>query len=88
MKQASTKVKSKAITTSKRLNTVLEKLPAGKIQELLDFADFLVSRLQAPPKVQRLGDRFAGVWKDDRTAEEIIADIRNSRFDIIERERL
>jgi hypothetical protein len=82
------KAKSKAKTTNQKLNTLLEKLPQSKVQELLDFADFLVSRLQTQKKVQRLGDRFAGIWQDDRTAEEIIADIRNSRINTNGREEL
>jgi len=88
MKNLKAKTKRKAIATSTRLNTLLEKLPASKVQELLDFGDFLIARYQAPGKVQRLGDQFAGVWKDDRTAEEIIADIRNSRPNRTTREAL
>ena len=88
MKNTRAKTKRKAMTTSTRLNTLLETLPASKVQELLDFGDFLVARYQAPQKVQRLGDRFAGVWKDDRSADEIIADIRNSRINGVTREEL
>lgn len=88
MKNTKAKTKRKDMTTSTRLNTLLETLPASKVQELLDFGDFLVARHQAPRRVQKLGDRFAGVWKDDRTAEEIIAEIRNSRVNSITREEL
>lgn len=88
MKNAKAKTKRKAMTTSTRLNTLLETLPASKIQELLDFGEFLVARYQTPRKVQRLGDRFAGVWKDDRSADEIIVDIRNSRINGVTREEL
>jgi len=70
------------------LNNSLEKLPQNKIQEVLDFVDFLLLRAQQPRKMQRLGDRFAGVWKDNRSAEEIIADIRNSRVNAAERNEL
>jgi hypothetical protein len=76
------------MTTNKKLSALLKKLPRAKAQEVLDFADFLASRIQTPKKTQRLGDRFAGVWKDDRTAEEIIADIRESRMNSMEREEL
>jgi hypothetical protein len=76
MKNTKAKTKRKTMTTSKRLNTLLKTLPASKVQELLDFGDFLVARYQVLRKVQRLGDRFAGMWKDDRSADEIIADIR------------
>lgn len=63
-----------------RLSVLLRVLPENKAQELLDFGDFLLSRLpKRIPNSQKLGDQFAGVWKDDRTAEEIIAEIRNSR---------
>jgi hypothetical protein len=88
MKKVRTKTKSKVTATGKRLNVLLEKLPPNKAQELLDFGDFLMSRLQTSRKVQKLGDRFAGVWRDDRSAEEIITDIRNSRVDGITRETL
>jgi len=71
-----------------QLHTLLEKLPANKIEELLDFGVFLLSRIQAQPKLPQLGDRFAGVWQDERTADEIIADIRNSRINIEDRESL
>lgn len=65
---------------NQQLQTLLEKLPADKVKELLAFGNFLLSRIQAQPKQQQnLGDRFAGVWQDERTAEEIVADIRNSR---------
>jgi mRNA-degrading endonuclease RelE of RelBE toxin-antitoxin system len=76
------------MTTNKKLSALLKKLPRAKAQEVLDFADFLASRIQSPKKPQRLGDRFAGVWKGDRSAEEIIADIRESRMNTIEREQL
>lgn len=88
MKKATTKTKSKATATSKRLNALLEKLPQSKVQEVLDFADFLLSRAHKTQRVEKLGDRFAGVWKDDRSAEEIIADIRNSRVNTTDREEL
>lgn len=88
MKTIKTKTKGKATAINYRLIALLEQLPSSKVEELLDFADFLVSRLKTPRKVQRLGDRFAGVWKDERTAEEIIADIRNSRIDNAAREEL
>ena len=80
--------KTSATTASRKLSALLKKLPRAKAQEVLDFADFLASRIQAPKKTQRLGDRFAGAWKDDRTAEEIIADIRNSRVNTVGREEL
>jgi len=65
---------------NQQLLALLEKLPANKVEELLDFGVFLLSRIQAQPKKQELlGDRFAGVWQDERTAEEIVADIRASR---------
>jgi hypothetical protein len=76
------------MTTNKKLSALLKKLPRAKAQEVLDFADFLASRIQTPKRTQRLGDRFAGVWMDNRTAEEIIADIRESRMNTIEREQL
>lgn len=45
-----------------QLQALLEKLPANKVEELLDFGAFLLSRIQAQPKQQqKLGDRFAGV---------------------------
>lgn len=64
---------------SSRLGALLRVLPESKAQELLDFGDFLLSRLPKLPNGQKLGDQFAGVWQDDRTADEIIADIRKSR---------
>jgi len=76
MKQLKTKIQGRTTTVNRRLNNSLEKLPQNKIQEVLDFVDFLLLRAQKPIKMQRLGDRFAGVWKDNRSAEEIIADIR------------
>jgi len=88
MKQLKTKTHGRTTTVNKRLNNSLEKLPQSKIQEVLDFVDFLLSRAQTPRKIQKLGDRFAGVWKDSRTAEEIIADIRNSRVNATGRNEL
>ncbi len=71
-----------------QLYALLEKLPANKIEELLDFGAFLLSRMQAQPKLQQLGDRFAGVWQDERSAEEIIAGIRSHRIEVEARETL
>jgi len=72
-----------------KLSALLRVLPENKAQELLDFGDFLLSRLpKRTPNGQGLGDQFAGVWQDDRTAEEIIADIRNSRVEADDREML
>lgn len=88
MKSVKTKPKNKVTATTQKLNTLLEKLPSNKAQELLDFGDFLMSRLPTPRKAQKLGDRFAGVWKDERSAEEIIADIRGSRGNGVAREEL
>lgn len=88
MKNIKTKPKNKVMATTQKLNTLLEKLPSNKVQELLDFGDFLMARLPSSRKVQKLGDRFAGVWKDERSAEEIIADIRNSRVNGVTREEL
>jgi hypothetical protein len=88
MKSIKTKSKNKVTTTTQKLNMLLEKLPSSKAQELLDFGDFLMSRLPTPRKTQKLGDRFAGVWKDARSVEEIIADIRNSRVNGVTREEL
>ena len=85
MKQLKTKTQGRTTTVNRRLSNSLEKLPQNKIQEVLDFVDFLLLRAQKSIKMQRLGDRFAGAWKDNRTAEEIIADIRNSRVNTAER---
>ncbi len=71
---------------NQKLNALLEKLPRDKVREVLDFADFLASRKSTSKKIERLGDRFAGVWMDDRTAEEIIADIKTSHLNSVERE--
>lgn len=73
-----------------QLHALLEKLPANKVEELLDYGAFLLSRIQTKPSQQQqnLADRFAGVWLDDRTADEIIADIRNSRINIEDQESL
>lgn len=60
------------------LHALLEKLPANKVEELLDFGNFLLSRIQAQPQQQNFADRFAGVWQDERTADEIVADIRGN----------
>lgn len=47
-----------------------------------------VTRLLATLKPQAAADPsdFFGTWEDDRTADEIIADIYNSRCDSAERE--
>jgi len=74
--------------SAKKIVALLEKLPPSKVQELLDFGDFLFSRLPPSPKREKLGDRFAGVWEDERSAEEIIADINSNRIDKAERESL
>ncbi len=73
---------------AQKIAALLEKLPPSKVQELLDFGDFLISRLPSSKQKEKLGDRFAGVWEDDRSAEEIINDIKNSRLDQVEREKL
>ncbi len=74
--------------SSKKIIALLEKLPPNKVQEWLDFGDFLVSRFSSPREKGKLGDRFAGAWEDERSAEEIITDIRSSRMENVERESL
>lgn len=88
MNSVKTKSQKKVPVTTQKLNALLEKLPSNKVQELLDFGDFLMARLPTRRKAQKLGDRFAGVWKDKRSAEEIIADIENSRVNGATREGL
>jgi plasmid stability protein len=41
--------------------------------------EFLAKRPYDPRKAAEAALELAGSWEDDRTAEEIIADIRNSR---------
>jgi hypothetical protein len=73
-----------SIIKEQKLNNLLKKLPQSKINELIEYAELLVSRVQELKIEPKLGDRFAGVWLDDRTAEEIIAEIQGSRVNILE----
>ncbi len=87
-KTASFQAEARADTINARLDLLLQKLPPNKVLEWLDFGDFLLWRFRSPNKAPKLGDRFAGAWQDDRTADEIIADIRSSRVSAPEREGL
>ena len=87
-KEAESQTQSRTDAIYARLEILLQKLPPNKVLEWLSFGDFLLWRSRSSTQKPKLGDRFAGVWLDDRTAEEIIADIRDSRVNSVDRETL
>ena len=65
-----------------------EKMPKEKQEKLLAQIEKLdleqIKKLyedikKPEEKKEKWADQFAGAWKDNRSAEEIIADIRNAR---------
>jgi hypothetical protein len=70
---------------------VLKKLPPARVVEVYDFACFLQSQRDMTANVHMSDEQAAflatfGTWKDERSAEEIVADIYRSRT-ISEEER-
>ena len=71
-----------AINLNQNQFDVLSNMLTGASDEVkLKLISFLSDSLLKKPeeKKEKWADQFAGAWKDNRSAEEIIADIRNAR---------
>ena len=63
----------------REMNPLLDNTAAMK--KMLAFVKTIAPEKKAKTKTATVGwaDQFVGVWKDDRTADEIVSDIRNAR---------
>ena len=60
----------------REMNPLLDSEPA--LEKILAFVRTLVPAKKAKAEAG-WADRFVGVWKDDRSADEIVNDIRSAR---------
>lgn len=61
------------------LNNLISLPIKEKIEIIAMLSKSLVEENQVSAKVDNWADSLYGAWKDDRSAEEIVADIRASR---------